>query len=134
MSLAQPELQRVIVGVSGLLMVTGACGSESQLSPEQTVALTEAGQIGREVFEQAGCGSCHGEDGAKGVGPSLLGLFGTEEMLEGGETVKVDAAYLERAIRDPSADRVEGFTIQMPTVNISDTELASILAYLEELK
>lgn len=134
MSQAQAELQRIMVGVSSLLMVTGACGSDSDGSPEQAIALTEAGQIGREVFEQSGCSSCHGKNGLGGVGPSLFGLFGSEETLEGGMTVTADAAYLERSIRDPGADQVMGYTIQMPTVNVSDAELASILTYLEELK
>lgn len=121
---------RRLLLVSGMLVIgllASACGGGGDATEQ-----SDAGKEGGDTFEKLGCGACHGDE--DGVGPSLVGVFGSEETLEGGETVKVDAAYLERSILEPQADLVAGFTTKMPLTNVSDTELASILVYLEELK
>ncbi len=121
---------RRLLLVSGMLVIgllASACGGGGDATEQ-----SDAGKGGGDTLEKLGCGACHGDE--DGVGPSLVGVFGSEETLEGGETVKVDAAYLERSILEPQADLVAGFTTKMPLTNVSDTELASILVYLEELK
>lgn len=122
-----PRRLLLVGGLAAIGLLAGACGAGSDAAQQ-----SDLGKEGGDAFEKLGCGACHGDE--DGVGPSLVGLFGSEETLEGGETVKVDDAYLERSILEPEADQVEGFTTKMPVTNVSDNELASILVYLQELK
>jgi len=72
---------------------------------------------------------------------SLLALgdtpipFGGGDMtvLVDGSTVVADDAYLTRAIADPSAELVDGYTLKMPANNLSDAEVADIVAFIETL-
>ena len=111
------------------LVVLAACGSDG---PE--VDLSDAGQRGFEIFRSNGCAACHGSNGEGGVGPTFVGLFGSERELEDTtETVTADRDYLARAISDPQADKVAGFRILMPTNNLSETEIESVIDYITEL-
>ncbi len=76
-----------------------------QLSPE------ERGEV---WYEQFGCNSCHSIDGTAVVGPSWLGLYGSDVHLESGETVTADDAYIRTAILQPNDQIVEGFAPVMP--------------------
>jgi cytochrome c oxidase subunit II len=67
---------------------------------------------GRRIMQNIGCFACHSLDGAKLVGPTFAGLWGSEKtVITGGTTrqVLVDEDYIHRSIFDPNADIVEGF-------------------------
>ncbi|MEZ5229717.1 MAG: c-type cytochrome [Acidimicrobiales bacterium] len=108
-----------------------ACGGAD--SSADTPALTPAGEAGREVAKDAGCMSCHGGSGEGGVGPSWQGLAGSMRPLTDGTEVVADRAYLERAISDPGAEKVEGYAVAMPVAGLSPDQVSSIVDYLEEL-
>lgn len=95
--------------------------------------LSPAAAAGRAVYLDKGCAACHGTDGAGRVGPSLVGIAGTEVSIEGGETVLVDRDYLIESIVEPSAKIVEGYSLRMPRVELTDAEVASIVDYIEAL-
>lgn len=80
-----------------------------------------------------GCAACHGTNGEGNVGPAFVGLYGSDVALQDGTTVVADDAYLTRSIKDPNADKVDGFNLPMPTNDLDDAEIASILAYLRDL-
>ncbi len=80
-----------------------------------------------------GCTACHGDNGEGRVGPAWAGLVGSVIDLEDGSTVTADAAYIRRSITDPQADIVAGVTISMPTSDLSEDEVSSLVAYIEEL-
>ena len=96
------------------------------------VPLTEAGEA---LFQQLGCATCHQADDG-GRGPSLVGVFGREVQLEGGQTVTADEEYLREAILNPRAKIVAGYPSIMPTFQgqISDEGLQQVVAYLKSLK
>jgi mono/diheme cytochrome c family protein len=94
-------------------------------------ALSEAGRRGRDISNSNGCAGCHGGDG--GVGPSWDGLYGSEVKLADGTTVTADEAYLTRAIVEPNAEIVEGYVLKMPSNDLSDDEVADVIAYIREL-
>lgn len=96
-------------------------------------ALSPAGEAGRQLARDKGCAACHGANGEGNVGPAFVGLYGSDVPLQGGTTVVADDDYLTRSIKDPGADKVEGFNLPMPTNNLSDAEIASILDYLRDL-
>ncbi len=111
--------------VLAAVLALGACGGGAGLS--------DLAEQGREISQTRGCAACHGEDGQGDVGPSWLGLFGSTVELEGGGTVLADTDYLRRAIVEPDAEIVAGFTISMPVTNLSEDEIAALIAYIEEL-
>lgn len=82
------------------------------------------------------CLVCHTLDGAPMLGPSFLGLYGSERLVvSSGQQRKAvaDEAYLRRAISDPGADVTVGFPPSMPVASLSKAELDSVVAYLKSL-
>lgn len=55
------------------------------------------------------CSSCHSLDGAIGAGPTWLGVYGSEEMLDDGSMITVDDLYIHKSIIDPNIQIVDGF-------------------------
>jgi len=55
------------------------------------------------------CASCHSIDGSTLVGPSWLGLYGSEVTLSDGSTVTADEEYIRNSILDPASQIVAGF-------------------------
>ena len=98
-----------------------AAGSDAKVVRGQALALSK------------GCVACHGLDGSAGVGPGWKGLSGKTQTLADGSTVLADEAYLRRAIQAPQAQVVKGFSPVMPTVALSDDELAALVAYIQSL-
>jgi cytochrome c oxidase subunit 2 len=115
----------LVVLVAAPLAACGGDGDGTALSPEA--------EAGRAVFRSSGCASCHGPNGDGGVGPQLAGLWGSTVTLDDGSTVVADEAYLYESIADPGAKRVEGFGLRMPTNDLDDAEIRSILVYIEAI-
>ena len=79
------------------------------------------------------CFTCHSLDGSALIGPSFKGIFGRAEHLEGGEEITVDEDYLYESIKSPNTKVVKGFAPSMPTMPLSDQEVADLIAYLKTL-
>ncbi len=111
---------------SGAAAVTDAPGATS-------VAGSSMGDPvnGEQLSRSKGCAGCHGQDFGGGAGPSWVGLAGSDVELEDGTVVVADTAYLTRAIADPSADLVADYTLKMPANNLTDAEIADIVAFIE---
>ena len=84
-----------------------------------------------------GCTACHSIDGTVVVGPSWLGLAGSERSLEDGTTILADDDYLLESIVDPNARIAAGFLANlMPTDfgdRLSDVELQALVEYIQSL-
>ena len=92
------------------------------------------GQLdGEQIALQSGCTSCHNIDGTDFIGPAWAGSLGSEIELTDGSTTMVDEAYLSRAIADPSAEIRAGYDVPMPSNDLSDEEIAAVVAYIVEL-
>ncbi len=87
---------------------------------------------GQRHFQDLGCESCHQPTG-QGRAPSLVGIYGQTEQLEGGATVTVDDAYLRESILNPRAKVVEGYRPIMPAYQgqISEETLLQLIAYIK---
>lgn len=113
-----------------LALGVAACGGDD-------VELSEIGQLGKNTSNANGCASCHGANGQGGVGPGWIDLAGSEREIEaeggGTTTVVADDDYLLRAILEPDAEVVVGYTIQMPTNGLSEAEAETIVQYIKEL-
>lgn len=87
---------------------------------------------GQRISVNSGCASCHGTNGEGGMGPSWKGLYNSERPLDDGTTVVADDAYLVRAIKDPHAEQVKGYSV-MPPNTLDDVQVRAIVDYIKTL-
>lgn len=118
----------MVASLASLVAAVAGCSSG-----DAPAALTPEAVDGRNIAVERGCTSCHGGDFAGGVGPSWVGLFGSEVALVSGETVIADRDYLVESIVDPNAERRLGTALQMPTVTLTNEEVELIVDYIVEL-
>lgn len=105
-----------------------------QLKLAEQQAATPEGH-GQALVAAFGCAACHSINGSAGIGPTWLGLFGSQVKLSGGGVVTADDAYLKESIKAPQAKIVAGFETQlMPNFGFSDSDIADIVAYIKTLK
>ncbi len=112
------------------------------LEPEEFAAwMAEAPpdvERGLQLLQQYGCIGCHSLDGTPAIGPTFLGLFGSEvqNVREGRQvTIVADEEYIRRAIRQPQLEVTVGFPPIMPAFpQIPDAEVEEIIEYLRELQ
>jgi cytochrome c oxidase subunit 2 len=93
-------------------------------------------QYGEFLYADLGCGACHSTNGPKLVGPTMQGLWGKDEKLADGSTVKVDLAYFKESLLDPNAKVVDGFPAAMTpfTGRVDDRGIEALAAYVQTLK
>ncbi|NOZ71381.1 MAG: c-type cytochrome, partial [Chloroflexi bacterium] len=86
---------------------------------------------GAALFSSLGCAACHIDAGG-GIGPSMLGLYGSQATLDNGETVTADEDYLREAILDPNAAIVQNYAAVMPSFEgqLSDAQLQALIDYI----
>jgi len=101
-------------------------GNASQLSPAAA---------GQQMFESLGCASCHGANGEGGRGPALLGLFGSNVVLNNNQTVRADEGYVRESILNPQAKIVSGFGPIMPSFQgqVNEEQLLQLVAFVKSL-
>ncbi|MGI8656095.1 MAG: cytochrome c oxidase subunit II [Pyrinomonadaceae bacterium] len=101
-------------------------GNANQVSP--VVA-------GQNNFQQLGCTSCHGANAEGGRCPPLIGVFGSQQRLQGGSSVLADQTYIRESILNPSAKIVAGYPNIMPTYQgqVSEEQLLQLIAYVKSL-
>jgi cytochrome c2 len=91
---------------------------------------------GKAVFEANGCMACHSIDGSKKIGPSLKGIWGTEQVHADGSTAVMDEDYFKESVLEPQARIVEGYGSAMPSYQdlVTPEELAELAAYVKSLQ
>lgn len=115
------------------ISVFSGCASSNSSGPDDST-LSKAARAGKAVAADSGCVACHSADGSTGVGPSWKGLAGSTVKLSSGKSVLADDEYLKRSISSPDKDKVNGFSVAMPTNALSASEIDSVVAYIKELK
>ncbi len=90
---------------------------------------------GAAVADATGCMGCHSVDGSESVGPTWLGLFGSEVQLEDGSTVTADEAYVRDSILDPESQIVAGYPKLMPPAysTLEEGDIEALIAYIKSL-
>ncbi|QDE90734.1 cytochrome c oxidase subunit II [Myxococcus xanthus] len=88
------------------------------------------------VATRQGCFQCHTIDGTPHIGPSWLGLYGREEPLASGDSVRADVAYLTESMMDPLAKVVAGYAPVMPSFHgrLSAGEVGALVEYIKSLQ
>ncbi len=107
-------------------------GQEIEVKPPEEMTPVERGAA---LVAQQGCAGCHSVDGSQQVGPTWLGLFGSERGMEDGASIVADEAYLRQSILNPAAHVVAGFPKIMPVYEgvLSDEDVAAIIEYIKSL-
>lgn len=98
-------------------------------------------EAGQNLAVIKGCTACHEVDktsdnglNAK-IGPSWVGLSGSQVELNDGSSVTADETYLIESIQDPNAKIINGYTKgAMPAILLTDDELKAIIAYIKSLE
>jgi cytochrome c oxidase subunit II len=107
---------------------------DEQVALAEEQAATPEGR-GQALVAANGCAACHSVNGAAGIGPTWLGLFGRQETLTDGSVITVDEEYIHESIVAPQAKIVAGFENQlMPAYNFTDEQIADIIAYIKTLQ
>jgi cytochrome c oxidase subunit 2 len=91
---------------------------------------------GRDVAARRACLGCHTLDGQRHIGPTWVGLYGSEVRLRDGRTVRADDAYLTRSMMEPLSDVVDGYAPVMPTFRgvLEQPEVAALLELIRSLR
>jgi mono/diheme cytochrome c family protein len=101
--------------VAAYVASVAGTGAASEGAPPTLAAPATSGgrggpaATGAKLYESLGCSGCHTLTGARSVGPSFKGLYGSKVRLSNGQTVTADDAYLLESILDPDKQIVQGF-------------------------
>ena len=107
-------------------------GQEVAVPASGEVSLVEKGQ---KMASEQGCLSCHSTDGSQSVGPTWLGLYGSQVPLEDGSTVVADEDYLRKSILDPEAQVAAGYPMIMPNAYdfLAQEDIDAVIAFIKSL-
>ncbi len=137
---AQFELPAPPSATDSTQINTGYCGAVARAAAAAT-PVGEPTEVppawiaqGEKVAISFACISCHTSSGAKGVGPTWRGLYGSTVTLTDGSTVTADWAYITESISAPRVKIAEGFQAVMPTyASLSDADINALAAYIKSL-
>jgi cytochrome c551/c552 len=82
---------------------------------------------GKALYSTDGCSACHSLTGTAGAGPSFKGVAGSKVMLETGQTITADDAYLQQSIASPDVQIVKGFRAGVMPAAIANYNLGGKL-------
>ncbi|KAA3631313.1 MAG: cytochrome c oxidase subunit II [Calditrichaeota bacterium] len=93
-------------------------------------------EFGAKLYIQKACVTCHKIDGSNSTGPPWDNLYGKEEHLADGSSVKVDENYIRESILNPMAKITQGYQPVMPTYQgiLKDKQIDALIAYIKSLQ
>ena len=107
------------------------------IEPGGNAEMSASATRGAELFEANGCYACHSVDGSKKIGPTLLGVWGQQQLLGDGSSVVVDRDYVYESILNPQAKLAQGYDdVAMPSYEdlLTEDDLSALTDYLETLR
>jgi cytochrome c oxidase subunit 2 len=112
--------------------------AEEAARAEAEAQLGEAALRGAELSVTTGCTACHNISGEPGgVGPTWLGLFGSEREFVDGSTAVADEDYIRSSILNPNdqvlAGYVQGLMPQTYDDTLSDEQIDDLVEYIKSL-
>jgi len=93
-------------------------------------------ELGRLVYENKGCATCHSLDGTRGQGPSWKGIWAQKHRGADGKEYLVDADYIRQSILAPQAVIVQGYEPIMPTYQglLREREILALIEFIKDLQ
>jgi len=120
-----------VIVVSGVDFL-GWVDEQIALIPDDPGPNADRGEI---IANQNGCFACHSVDGSVIVGPTWLGLFGSDVELSDGSVVIADEEFIKESILEPNATIVAGYPPNaMPQYIFSDEEIADIIEFIKTIQ
>ena len=114
---------------------TGTVPSEGPAEPAPSEAAGVA--LGATLAQAQGCLGCHSIDGSQLVGPTWLGLYGSQVTLENDTSAVADEEYLRRAILETNAEIVKGYPANiMPSIyldTLTEEQIDTLIEYIKSL-
>lgn len=104
-------------------------------SSEDAPVLSPA-ELGKKLYAQKACVTCHTLDGSKLVGPTFKGIFSsTNHKLADGSEIVVDENYIRESILYPQKKIAQGYPPIMPAFEnqLSEEEIAALIAFMKTL-
>jgi len=122
--------------LDGVFELPNAQAAEGSVADVKDAPILTMAQMGENVFKTRSCNACHSVSGDRLVGPTLKGLFGSEQELMGGTKVIADENYIRESIMEPMKKIVKGYSPSMPTYKgqLSDEEVNHLIAYIKSLQ
>jgi cytochrome c oxidase subunit II len=93
-------------------------------------------EIGKLVYENRGCATCHSLTGERGQGPTWKGIYGRTETMTDGSQQLVNENYIRESILEPQKHIVQGYEGIMPTYKglLRDREILGVVEYMKTVK
>lgn len=122
-------LSGLVIVVSGLAFF----GVDEFADTNESTLPATAAERGRALALERGCVACHSLTGAAGIGPTWSGLLGARKTFADGSAAIADETYLRRAMLQPQAEVVAGYDNLMLPAQLTDAQIADIIALIREL-
>ncbi len=93
-------------------------------------------ELGKKLYAEKSCNSCHSLDGTAMTGPTYKGIFGRKEKMTDGTEITVNENYLRESILQPGAKIVAGYQNQMPAFQglLSDKQVTALIEFIKTQK
>lgn len=107
---------------------------QAELDEAQEDATDEevTAERGEQIYTSYACNTCHSLDGARFVGPTFEGLFGSEREFADGTSAVADEEYLIESIITPSEKVVDGYDdVMQPFDYLSESEIQSLVEFIK---
>lgn len=105
---------------------------------EQTGESADPVERGQKAAQTYGCLACHSLDGSALVGPSWLGVYGSQRQFVDGTSLVADEQYLLESILNPNLHIVQGYAPGLMPQNygdqLSEQIINDIIAFIMSLK
>lgn len=112
-------------------------GVPAVTKPGATPPAATAVERGKALADAQGCVACHSIDGSVKVGPTWLGLYGSQRTLADGKTITADEAYLRESILNPNVKIVRDFAPNvMPPIykdTLTGNQVLDLIEYIKSL-
>ena len=131
--------------VAAYVAAVAGTGAASQGAPPTLTSPPAGGgggglaAMGARLYASLGCSSCHTITGAKSIGPTYKGLYGSKVQLSNGQTVTANDAYLLESILNPDKQIVKGFpkgvmSASIPPGSVSMAHAKALIAFIKSKK
>ncbi|MCC5815151.1 MAG: cytochrome c oxidase subunit II [Leptospira sp.] len=103
---------------------------------DESVGTKSLADVGKELYINKACASCHSLDGSRIVGPTFKGLYGKNREFEDGSSAKADENYIKESILQAGAKIVKGYPAAMPVYQgqLDDEEVSALIEYIKSVE
>jgi cytochrome c oxidase subunit 2 len=93
-------------------------------------------ELGKLLYVNKGCNTCHSIDGTRIQGPSFKGIWGESHQFTNASPVVVDENYIRESILQPAAKVRTGYDAIMPSFQglLREREIQALSEYIKSLK